>query len=95
MKIISLRIFTNDSTRNDNDISVICIHADDWTYIFDVNSIAQEDEDGESEAKFINLLKIFLTKPNIIKIIYDSHFIADLLFHKYNITLDNVFDIKV
>ena len=94
MKIISLKIFTNDNTGN-ADISAICIHADDWTYIFDVNSIRQEDEDGESEAKFTNLLKDFLNKPKIVKIVYDGHFTADVLFNKYQITLNNVFDIKV
>lgn len=94
VKIISLKIFTNDNTGN-ADISAICIHADDWTYIFDVNSIRQEDEDGESEAKFTNLLKDFLNKPKIVKIVYDGHFTADVLFNKYQITLNNVFDIKM
>ena len=65
----------------------------DVTYIFDINSIAADEQDGEQ--KFIQEQKPFLSNSNITKIVYDSQLASNMLFHKYKVELNNVFDVIV
>ena len=91
LQTVSLRIFASKWTRY-GKISLICLHFDKWTYIFDMISISVEQEELKS---FINLLRSYLSNPNILKVIQDSRFVADMLYHQYDIVLNNVFDIDV
>lgn len=93
VKLIALKIFTNKWARY-GKISVICISVKDWTYIFDVKSISLEDDEGESEESFIQLLKKYLSNPKITKVMHNSCLTSDMLFYKYKISLNHVFDIN-
>ncbi len=89
--LIALRIFAQNWNRH-GKISLICLTLDEWTYIFDLFSILQDDDNGED---FIHLMNDLLAHPCILKVIQDCRFVSDMLFHQYGINLNNVFDIEV
>lgn len=91
---IALKIFTNEWMRH-GKISLIslCLEKEDyWTYIFDMDTIAQEDEGDEM--KLAKLLNTFLSNPKITKVIQHK-VIGDMLYYRYNIVLDSFYEINV
>ncbi len=85
-----IRLFGNKS-KNYEKISLLCLHIDDFTYIFDMISIDADEEGGQQ--KIMQLLKPFISNPEITKIVFNS--LEQKLIHKFNIELNSVFDVKV
>jgi hypothetical protein len=74
-------------------VSVISITNGLTNYIFDVISIFSEDY--ESEKQFMTAIGNLLEKQSVMKVMFDCKFVADVLFHQFNISIKNAFDLYV
>lgn len=84
--------FYGDIQRN-GYISVISITNGVITYIFDVVSIFSEDYDTEKQ--FMWAIGELLEKQTVLKVLYDSKFVADILYNQFKISIKNAFDLTV
>jgi hypothetical protein len=89
---MSIRAYTNEWKRY-SPISIISVRLNDFTYLFDLHSITQEDNDNER--RFMELLRKYLQNPNIKKLVHDCRYLSDMLFHQYEITFSNIYDFEV